>query len=75
MTFTEWIEAQEAGVAACDHITFGRKVWEEAQRFEREACAKVCEANASMPISSSNQTLYNMGVMTCANAIRARGNK
>lgn len=40
---------------------------------EREACAKVCEANASMPISSSNQTLYNMGVMTCANAIRGRG--
>jgi hypothetical protein len=38
----EWLDKQESGVAACDHLTFARKVWEAAQQAEREACAKVC---------------------------------
>lgn len=31
MTFDEWIKEQPEGVAACDHVTFGRMVWEAAR--------------------------------------------
>ena len=35
MTFDEWIDQQEDGIAACDHVTFGRKVWYAAQADAR----------------------------------------
>jgi hypothetical protein len=30
MNFDDWLGQQEDGVAACDHVTFGRKVWDAA---------------------------------------------
>jgi len=47
MTFDEWIETQEPGIAACDHLEFGRKVWRAAQNTERERCAEIAEAMAN----------------------------
>jgi hypothetical protein len=78
MTFDEWIEQQEDGVAACDHLTFGRRVWEAAQRFEREACAKVCEqriGTGSMYASSRDFFNTKKIINECEHAILARGNK
>ncbi len=66
MTFDEWIKEQPEGVAACDHVTFGRMVWEAATKVEREECAKVCESLFDMEDDSCNEA------DKCAAAIRAR---
>jgi hypothetical protein len=31
MNFNEWLEQQKDGIAACDHVTFGQKVWVAGQ--------------------------------------------
>ena len=43
----------------------------EAERREREACAKVCEETTA----AWTQYFYNSGCVDCAAAIRARNNK
>ena len=43
----------------------------EAERREREACAKVCEETTA----AWTQYFYNSGCVDCAVAIRARNNK
>ena len=43
----------------------------EAERREREACARVCEETTA----AWTQYLYNSGCVDCAVAIRARNNK
>jgi hypothetical protein len=44
---------------------------------EREACAKVCDIEASVNVINANEAYQegrSMGSMVCAAAIRARGN-
>ena len=48
-----------------------RAVVREAERREREACARVCEETTA----AWTQYLYNSGCVDCAVAIRARNNK
>ena len=45
----------------------------EAERREREACAKVCGSLDETDMISRYD--YRRGVLDCADAIRARGNK
>lgn len=65
MTFDEWHQKQLNGDADnCPHEAWERKAWDAAILAEREACAKVVEANYRGVYDSH----------TCAAAIRGRSN-
>lgn len=77
MNFDEWWKENGVEGAALFEKSAGRKGWEAGVNAEREACAKLCESKLSMPKRTSTHTLtmHNIGVMSCVNSIRARGNK
>ena len=68
-TADEWLADQDDGVAACEHLTFARKVWAAAQQVEREACAKLCEA-----VAIQYQIQGASVALECAEAVRKRSN-
>jgi len=71
------------GAYTAHHMKRIKRIIEEVQRREREACAKVCEEEASRAKwnwdndISGNQPFWNGAeqlASSCASAIRARGN-
>lgn len=58
-----------------------QRVWNEAQKAEREECAKVCEETITYPAGHGGQwegygpVTTTRGGKECAAAIRARGEK
>ena len=58
MTFDEWIEQQGVGVAACDHVTYGRKVWEGARtEIEQQLAALTADLETERRLSFRNQVV------------------
>ncbi|AEI70858.1 hypothetical protein [EBPR podovirus 1] len=41
MSFDKWIVTQTTGVAACDHVTYGRKVWDAAISSAADSIAQL----------------------------------
>ena len=73
MRFDEWKKTQDDQFLC----TCARHVWEAAQKIEREACARVCEATMADSIIGGNpeyNTGREMGATVCANKIRMRSN-
>ena len=74
----DYYRNQLRGVAVAD---LGRAAWavlleatQEAEREEREACAKVCADRSRAVLEQSRMVSAIVAMDECAAAIRARGN-
>lgn len=61
------------GAYTAHHMKRIKRIIEEVQRREREACAKVCDTMATPETSRDAQHDFHWAAGCCAAAIRARG--
>jgi len=71
MTFLEWFE--KTGLYGSLHYEAYKTIWDAAQKYEREECAKVCESMWKTEDGDYHWIPDGRGaLMSCAESIRAR---